>query len=157
MIGPPGKGAARRAMADRIPESDIDRLLSAARTPAPASHTGFSDDDPQDPGLDGPVHMRAMAPMPSGPAVTMWDIPIFILYACLGVFTRIWTEITLYFDFGGDDGFRMFALGVVVALHVFIVVIIASAWRAQWRFRARNLTAIAALAGYLGCRMVIQL
>lgn len=156
MIGRAEKGAARRAMADRIPESDIDRLLSATRAPAPASHTEFSGDYPQAPDLDGQEHLGEMAPMPNGPAVTMWDIPIFILYACLGVFTRIWTEITLYFDFGGDDGFRMFALGVVVALHLFIAVIIASAWRAQWRFRARNLTAIAALAGYLGCRMVVQ-
>lgn len=172
VIDPAGKGAARRSIAEDIPESDIDRMLNTALGPASAPQRGFAGDDtqtydfdgPQYDGsdydgteYDGPAYLEAIAARARGPAVTMWDIPVFILYACLGVFTRIWTEITLYFDFGTDAGFRMFALGVTVALHLLILMLVFSAWRAKWRFRARNFTAIAALAGYLGSRMITQL
>ena len=90
-------------------------------------------------------------------SVSLWDVPVFVLYACLGVFTRIWTDVTLYFDFGDDTGIRSFAIGVSMALHAFILAVVANAWRANWEIRVRNLLAMSALAGYLGFRMLTQI
>lgn len=157
MSSPAAKKAALRSM-ERVHERDIDRLMHTALEPGARDFDEDEDDYRYPPGVSGPGHeavlMRAAA---SGPPLTIWDVPIFLLYACLGVFTRIWAEITLYFDFGAENGFRMFAIGVLVALHALIAVIVYSAWHGKWEHRVRNFTAIAALAGYLGCRVIVQL
>lgn len=98
-----------------------------------------------------------MAEHYKAPPFTVWDIPVCLLYACLGIFTRIWTDVTLYFDFGEDKGFQMFAIGVSVALHMLILVAVFSAMSAKWEYKTRNLLAMSALAGYLGFRMLTNL
>lgn len=156
MNNPTQKKAALRSM-ERVRERDIDRLMHTARDPETLSYDDASDSYRNPPGVSGPGHEAVLMHASTGPSLSLRDVPVFILYACLGVFARVWTEITLYFDFGDDTGFKMFAIGVLVALHGLILVIVVSAWRGKWEHRARNLTAIAALAGYIGCRMIIQL
>jgi hypothetical protein len=149
-------------MGKTVAESDVDRLLHTARAPhpgtTPAHASGVPTDDPAaridryrasyDAVLTERVDTRS---------VTVWDIPVFILCACLGVFTRIWTDVTLYFDFGEDNGFKTFAIVVSLVLHAFIFAIVANAWRAKWEFRVRNLLAMSALGGYLGFRLLTQM
>ncbi|MEZ5723149.1 MAG: hypothetical protein R3D59_17455 [Paracoccaceae bacterium] len=179
MIDPAGKKAARRSMGEAVAERDIDRLLKTARTPGGAvaaarptqkdfamrldlQRTGRSavraEAGVADPDFDYddelPPHPYAQR---QAPPLTIWDFPVFVLYACLGVFTRIWTDVTLYFDFGESNGFRMFAIGVSVALHVFIFAMIGNAWRARWEMRNRNLFALSVLVGYLGFRTLTHL
>lgn len=88
---------------------------------------------------------------------TLWDIPVCLLYASLGIFTRIWTDVTLYFDFGEDRGFQLFAVGVSVFLHFLIFTTVFSAAHAKWEYKTRNLLAMSALGGYLGFRMLTNL
>lgn len=159
MNGPLGDKANKRTMGEPVAESDIDRLMSAARNPAAAAKTTRVSRDEFAARLN--LHRNGGGELVSDVArassVTIWDIPIFILYALLGVFTRIWTDVTLYFDFGDDTGFRSFAIGVSMALHGFIIAIVMNAWRAKWEIRVRNLLAMAALGGYLGFRMLTQM
>jgi|GEM_PF-7078421 len=159
-------------MGQAVPERDIDRLLSATHGPgatataAQAPHNEYSArldrnrlgqvaalaeaarTDPEHPYARTETH---------GHALTIWDVPVFILYACLGIFARIWTDVTLYFDFGENGGFQTFAIGVSIALHMFIFAIIVNAWRGKWKYRSRNFLALAALFGYLGFRTLTQL
>ena len=157
-----GKKAARRTMGETVAESDIDRLLTTSRHPrtgvTPLPATAVSPDDPAA-RIDRlrASYATVMGESANKRAVTVWDIPVFILYACLGVFTRIWTDVTLYFDFGDDTGMRSFAIGVSMALHAFIFAIVANAWRANWEIRVRNLLAMSALGGYIGFRFLTQM
>ena len=147
-------------MDEAVAETDIDRLMSAARSPGavPVPAPSVTSDE-----LATRLNMRHDGHSPvltsavNAHTISLWDIPIFVLYACLGVFTRIWTDVTLYFDFGEDSGFRMFAIAISMALHGFIIAIIASAWRANWEIRVRNFLAMATLGGYLGFRLLTQL
>lgn len=150
-------------MGNGVAEHDIDRLLNttsatpegAAPAATPAALDPFANrlDQHRAPGnVPGPINDAVNAA-----SVTLWDVPIFILYACLGIFTRIWTDVTLYFDFNGDSSFRVFAVSVSMVLHGFIIAIIANAWRAKWEFPMRNLLAMATLGGYLGFRLLTQL
>ncbi|MCB1359021.1 MAG: hypothetical protein KDK53_21800 [Maritimibacter sp.] len=182
MIDPAGKKAARQTMGETVAESDIERLLRTARgsgsTPRTAKpsqndfakrldlqrgrrgmalvDTSFTEVDLDNPDAL-PPHPYALGSAQKAQPLTIWDVPVFLLYACLGVFTRIWTDVTLYFDFGESSGFRMFAIAVSIALHVFIFAIIGNAWRGKWEVRSRNLLALSVLVGYLGFRTLTQL
>ena len=158
----PGKHSARRTMGEAVSESDIDRLLSTARRPRGGVAPVPAASVPRDDFAARMDRHRAsydtiLTESANARSVTLWDIPVLILYACLGVFTRIWTDVTLYFDFGEDNGIRSFAIGVSLVLHAFIFAIVANAWRAKWEIRIRNLLAMAALGGYLGFRMLTQI
>lgn len=182
MIDPAGKKAARRTMGEAVAERDIERLMRTARAPgsegraarptqndfamrldlqragrgAALADTGFAAVDLDDPDAL-PPHPYALRAAERPHPMTIWDFPVLLLYACLGVFTRIWTDVTLYFDFGEAGGFRMFAIGVSIALHLLIFAIIGNAWRAKWDIRSRNLLALSVLVGYLGFRTLTQL
>ncbi len=179
MTSPANKKAALRSIGESVDDSDIDRLLNASRTAGRGKPVvrpkGASRDDfaaRLDLHRSGGVVQRnpigneyevydddELPPYPvvEAPSITMWNIPVFVLYACLGVFTRIWTDVTLYFDFGDDRGFKLFAIAVSMGLHAFIFAIVINAWRANWELRTRNFLALAALAGYLGFRTLTQL
>lgn len=182
MIDPAGKKAARQTMGEAVAERDIERLLRTASSPGGKTRvarptqndfamrldlhrngrhpvladTGFAEVDFDDPDAL-PPHPYALHEAERPQPMTIWDIPVLLLYACLGVFARIWTDVTLYFDFGEAGGFRMFAIAVSIALHLLIFAIIGNAWRAKWDIRSRNLLALSVLVGYLGFRTLTQL
>ncbi|MCB1329318.1 MAG: hypothetical protein KDK28_07665 [Maritimibacter sp.] len=186
MIDPAGKKAARQTMGEAVAERDIERLLRTASSPGaktgPKSRVAkptqndfakrldlqrgvraaalvdadFTTADLDDPDAL-PPHPYAVYAAERPQPMTIWDLPVLLLYACLGIFTRIWTDVTLYFDFGDAGGFRMFAIAVSIALHLLIFAIIGNAWRAKWDIRSRNLLALSVLVGYLGFRTLTQL
>lgn len=152
MIQPAEKTAAYRAMGKSVPESDVDRLAEAVR--AQAARQG----DPAGDGADfaGTAHagtgVAAAAPFP-----TPRDVMLIALYLGLGVFTRIWTDLIVGFDFEGNVGLFSFALAVVLVLHGVIFTAVLGAWRANWILRRRNFVAMAALIGYIATQLATAL